>query len=203
MKNKLKKLLKENLNDRQRRILIIKECLEIDDILQISNITGISINHIYSELKKIKYLVRTKDQVPSTYPVPEKDSAIIYNNISKSVNDTSNTSVSIAESISENISQHKYNDRYLDIWEIYPKKTDKRSGERKFLLLLKKYSVEFLKGCVMNYLDSVRDREPDYIKSLAVFFGRDQHYLEYSEKEDEHMKVMDSEPDNSLKNLLN
>ena len=60
----------------------------------------------------------------------------------------------------------------------------------------------------MNYLDSgttekVRDRDPQYIKSLAVFFGRDQHFLDYQKQKEPVPEEPYQEEDNSIANLLN
>lgn len=203
MKTKLKELLKENLNDRQRRILISQECLGAKTVHKISEITGIPLNHVYSEMKTIRSVVRTADLVPSTEYGLEAKTAIIYNNISKAKE--INLCKSKTELEKESISPYNYNIKYLALYDLYPKKTDKRSGERKYLLLSKKYKHEEILRFIQNYLRTVSDREPEYIKSLAVFLGRDQHYLEYSDEEskEHHIEATKNNPINSLSNILN
>ena len=170
-----------NLSDRQRRILIAEDVLGIYGVERISGATGISMNHVYAELKAMK-----ESQVRSTYLVLTEDD-IKTKDLHVDSNETvTNTNEDNKPQLSINTNED-YNNNYLDIYNIYPKKTDKRRGEKLFKGLVKKgYSKSFLLQCVQNYLDSggnnrVRDRDPNYIKSIAVFLGPDQHFLEYSE----------------------
>ena len=204
MKSKLKAILKMNLSDRQRRILIAEDVLGIYGVERISGATGISINHVYAELKAMQ-----KSQVRSTYLVLTEDDI-------KPKDLHVDNSETITKTNEDNKPQlgintnEDYNNNYLDIYNIYPKKTDKRRGEKLFKGLVKKgYSKSFLLQCVQNYLESggnnrVRDRDPNYIKSIAVFLGPDQHFLEYSESSEPSQPPPEPfiDEDNSISNLL-
>jgi len=193
-----------NLSDRQRRILIAEDVLGIYGVEHISAITGISMNHVYAELKAMK-----ESQVRSTYLV------LTENDIKPKDLHVDNTKT-ITKTNEDNKPQlgintnEDYNNNYLDIYNIYPKKTDKRRGEKLFKGLVKKgYSKSFLLQCVQNYLESggnnrVRDRDPNYIKSIAVFLGPDQHFLEYSESSEPSQPPPEPfiDEDNSISNLL-
>ena len=193
-----------NLSDRQRRILIAEDVLGIYGVERISAVTGISINHVYAELKAMK-----ESQVRSTYLVLTE-----HDILTKDVHVDSNETITNAHGdnkpqLAINTNED-YNNNYLDIYNIYPKKTDKRRGEKLFKGLVKKgYTKAFLLQCVQNYLDSggnnrVRDRDPNYIKSIAVFLGPDQHFLEYSESSEPSQPPPEPfiEEDNSISNLL-
>ena len=192
-----------DLTDRQRRILLAEQCLGIYGVQNISRATGISINHVYSELSKMR-----QSQVRSTYSVlGEIDNKLYNDNLDSTVDKSSNDQSIAIEHVPSN--DHKYNNDYLDIYNKYPKRTEKMRGEREYKKLIKKgFAKEFLLQCVMNYLDSgttekVRDRDPQYIKSLAVFFGRDQHFLDYQKQEETVPEEPYQEEDNSIANLLN
>ena len=204
MKSKLKAILKMNLSDRQRRILIAEDVLGIYGVEHISGATGISINHVYAELKAMK-----ESQVRSTYLVLTEDD-IKPKDLHIDSNETvTNTNEDNKPQLGINTNED-YNNNYLDIYNIYPKKTDKRRGEKLFKGLVKKgYSKSFLLQCVQNYLESggnnrVRDRDPNYIKSIAVFLGPDQHFLEYSESSEPSQPPPEPfiDEDNSISNLL-
>ena len=193
-----------NLSDRQRRILIAEDVLGIYGVERISGATGISINHVYAELKAMK-----ESQVRSTYLVLTEDD-IKPKDLHVDSNETvTNTNENNKPQLGINTNED-YNNNYLDIYNIYPKKTDKRRGEKLFKGLVKKgYSKSFLLQCVQNYLDSggnnrVRDRDPNYIKSIAVFLGPDQHFLEYSESSEPSQPPPEPfiDEDNSISNLL-
>ena len=203
MKSKLKELLKMDLSDRQRRILICEHILGVYEPEKISTITGISINHVYAERKVMR------SQVRSTYLVLTEDD-IKTKDLHLDSNETiTNAHVDNKPQLGINTNED-YNNNYLDIYNIYPKKTDKRRGEKLFKGLVKKgYSKSFLLQCVQNYLDSggnnrVRDRDPNYIKSIAVFLGPDQHFLEYSESSEPSQPPPEPfiDEDNSISNLL-
>lgn len=193
-----------NLSDRQRRILIAEDVLGIYGVEHISAITGISMNHVYAELKAMK-----ESQVRSTYLVLTEDD-IKPKDLHVDSNETvTNTNEDNKPQLGINTNED-YNNNYLDIYNIYPKKTDKRRGEKLFKGLVKKgYSKSFLLQCVQNYLESggnnrVRDRDPNYIKSIAVFLGPDQHFLEYSESSEPSQPPPEPfiDEDNSISNLL-
>ena len=193
-----------NLSDRQRRILIAEDVLGIYGVERISGATGISINHVYAELKAMK-----ESQVRSTYLVLTEDD-IKPKDLHVDSNETvTNTNEDNKPQLGINTNED-YNNNYLDIYNIYPKKTDKRRGEKLFKGLVKKgYTKAFLLQCVQNYLDSggnnrVRDRDPNYIKSIAVFLGPDQHFLEYSESSEPSQPPPEPfiDEDNSISNLL-
>ena len=193
-----------NLSDRQRRILIAEDVLGIYGVEHISAITGISMNHVYAELKAMK-----ESQVRSTYLVLTEDD-IKPKDLHIDSNETvTNTNEDNKPQLGINTNED-YNNNYLDIYNIYPKKTDKRRGEKLFKGLVKKgYSKSFLLQCVQNYLESggnnrVRDRDPNYIKSIAVFLGPDQHFLEYSESSEPSQPPPEPfiDEDNSISNLL-
>ena len=101
-----------------------------------------------------------------------------------------------------------YNETFESLWKIYPKKMDKRNSERKYKSRLKEgYDPEFLSRCIDNYLNSedgngktIRDRDKHYIKSLAVFFGRDKIFLEFTEEKEEKQETQDENP---LSDVLN
>ena len=110
MKSKLKELIKMDLTDRQRRILLAEHCLGIYGVQNISRATGISINHVYSELSKMR-----QSQVRSTYSVLGEIDNKLYNDNLDSTVDKSSTNQSIAiEHVPSN--DHKYNNDYLDIY---------------------------------------------------------------------------------------
>jgi len=204
VKSKLKAILKMNLSDRQRRILIAEDVLGIYGVEHISAITGISMNHVYAELKAMK-----ESQVRSTYlvltehDIKPKDLHVDNTETITKTNEDNKPQLGIN-------TNEDYNNNYLDIYNIYPKKTDKRRGEKLFKGLVKKgYSKSFLLQCVQNYLESggnnrVRDRDPNYIKSIAVFLGPDQHFLEYSESSEPSQPPPEPfiDEDNSISNLL-
>jgi len=202
VKSKLKALLKMPLTDRQRRILIVEECLGIYEKEKIATITGISINHIYAELKAMK------SQVRSTYLVlTEQD---IYNNKDLHLDNNETVDNGVNKPQLALKTNEDYNKHYLDIYNIYPKKSDKRRGEKIFKQLLKKgHTKEFILQCVMNYLESggenrVKDRDPTYVKSIAVLLGPDEHYLEYAKSSDPDAPPKTYEDEtNSISNLLN
>lgn len=207
MKSKLKAILKMELSDRQRRILIAEDVLGIYGVERISAVTGISMNHVYTELKVMK-----ESQVRSTYLVLTE-----HDILTKDVDVDSNETITNMNADGDRIPPSKdntnvdvYSNDYIDIYTQYPKKTDKRRGEKVFKSLIKNgYSKSFLLQCVQNYLDSggnnrVRDRDPNYIKSLAVFLGPDQHFLEYSESSEPSQPPPKPfiDEDNSISNLL-
>lgn len=204
MKSKLKAILKMNLSDRQRRILIAEDVLGIYGVEHISAITGISMNHVYAELKAMK-----ESQVRSTYLVLTEDDIKPKDLHVDNTETVTNTNEDNKPQLGINTNED-YNNNYLDIYNIYPKKTDKRRGEKLFKGLVKKgYSKSFLLQCVQNYLESggnnrVRDRDPNYIKSIAVFLGPDQHFLEYSESSEPSQPPPEPfiDEDNSISNLL-
>ena len=204
MKSKLKAILKMNLSDRQRRILIAEDVLGIYGVEHISAITGISMNHVYAELKAMK-----ESQVRSTYLVLTEDDIKPKDLHVDNTETITNTNEDNKPQLGINTNED-YNNNYLDIYNIYPKKTDKRRGEKLFKGLVKKgYSKSFLLQCVQNYLESggnnrVRDRDPNYIKSIAVFLGPDQHFLEYSESSEPSQPSPEPfiDEDNSISNLL-
>ena len=193
-----------NLSDRQRRILIAEDVLGIYGVERISGATGISMNHVYAELKAMK-----ESQVRSTYLVLTEDDIKTKDLHVDNTETVTNTNEDNKPQLSINTNED-YNNNYLDIYNIYPKKTDKRRGEKLFKGLVKKgYSKSFLLQCVQNYLDSggnnrVRDRDPNYIKSIAVFLGPDQHFLEYSESSEPSQPPPERfiDEDNSISNLL-
>ena len=193
-----------NLSDRQRRILIAEDVLGIYGVERISGATGISINHVYAELKAMQ-----KSQVRSTYLVLTEDDIKPKDLHVDNTETVTNTNEDNKPQLGINTNED-YNNNYLDIYNIYPKKTDKRRGEKLFKGLVKKgYSKSFLLQCVQNYLDSggnnrVRDRDPNYIKSIAVFLGPDQHFLEYSESSEPSQPPPEPfiDEDNSISNLL-
>jgi len=204
VKSKLKAILKMNLSDRQRRILIAEDVLGIYGVEHISAITGISMNHVYAELKAMK-----ESQVRSTYLVLTEDDIKPKDLHVDNTETVTNTNEDNKPQLGINTNED-YNNNYLDIYNIYPKKTDKRRGEKLFKGLVKKgYSKSFLLQCVQNYLESggnnrVRDRDPNYIKSIAVFLGPDQHFLEYSESSEPSQPPPEPfiDEDNSISNLL-
>ena len=193
-----------NLSDRQRRILIAEDVLGIYGVERISAVTGISMNHVYAELKAMK-----ESQVRSTYLVLTEDDIKPKDLHVDNTETVTNTNEDNKPQLGINTNED-YNNNYLDIYNIYPKKTDKRRGEKLFKGLVKKgYSKSFLLQCVQNYLDSggnnrVRDRDPNYIKSIAVFLGPDQHFLEYSESSEPSQPPPEPfiDEDNSVSNLL-
>jgi len=193
-----------NLSDRQRRILIAEDVLGIYGVEHISAITGISMNHVYAELKAMK-----ESQVRSTYLVLTEDDIKPKDLHVDNTETVTNTNEDNKPQLGINTNED-YNNNYLDIYNIYPKKTDKRRGEKLFKGLVKKgYSKSFLLQCVQNYLESggnnrVRDRDPNYIKSIAVFLGPDQHFLEYSESSEPSQPPPEPfiDEDNSISNLL-
>ena len=193
-----------NLSDRQRRILIAEDVLGIYGVERISGATGISINHVYAELKAMK-----ESQVRSTYLVLTEDDIKPKDLHVDNTETVTKTNEDNKPQLGINTNED-YNNNYLDIYNIYPKKTDKRRGEKLFKGLVKKgYSKSFLLQCVQNYLESggnnrVRDRDPNYIKSIAVFLGPDQHFLEYSESSEPSQPPPESfiDEDNSISNLL-
>ena len=193
-----------NLSDRQRRILIAEDVLGIYGVERISGATGISINHVYAELKAMK-----ESQVRSTYLVLTEDDIKPKDLHVDNTETVTNTNEDNKPQLGINTNED-YNNNYLDIYNIYPKKTDKRRGEKLFKGLVKKgYSKSFLLQCVQNYLESggnnrVRDRDPNYIKSIAVFLGPDQHFLEYSESSEPSQPPPEPfiDEDNSISNLL-
>lgn len=207
MKSKLKAILKMELSDRQRRILIAEDVLGIYGVERISAVTGISINHVYAESKVMK-----ESQVRSTYLVLTE-----HDILTKDLHVDSNETITNMNADGDRIPPSKdntnvdvYSNDYIDIYTQYPKKTDKRRGEKVFKSLIKNgYSKSFLLQCVQNYLDSggnnrVRDRDPNYIKSLAVFLGPDRHFLEYSESSEPSQPPPEPfiDEDNSISNLL-
>ena len=192
-----------DLSDRQRRILICEHILGVYEPEKISTITGISINHVYAERKVMR------SQVRSTYLVLTEDD-IKTNDLHLDNTETiTNTNEDNKPQLGINTNEDN-NNHYLDIYNIYPKMTDKRRGEKLFKGLVKKgYSKSFLLQCVQNYLESggnnrVRDRDPNYIKSIAVFLGPDQHFLEYSESSEPSQPPPEPfiDEDNSISNLL-
>ena len=193
-----------NLSDRQRRILIAEDVLGIYGVEHISAITGISMNHVYAELKAMK-----ESQVRSTYLVLTEDDIKPKDLHVDNTETITKTNEDNKPQLGINTNED-YNNNYLDIYNIYPKKTDKRRGEKLFKGLVKKgYSKSFLLQCVQNYLESggnnrVRDRDPNYIKSIAVFLGPDQHFLEYSESSEPSQPTPEPfiDEDNSISNLL-
>ena len=193
-----------NLSDRQRRILIAEDFLGIYGVERISGATGISINHVYAELKAMQ-----KSQVRSTYLVLTEDDIKPKDLHVDNTETITKTNEDNKPQLGINTNED-YNNNYLDIYNIYPKKTDKRRGEKLFKGLVKKgYSKSFLLQCVQNYLESggnnrVRDRDPIYIKSIAVFLGPDQHFLEYSESSEPSQPPPEPfiDEDNSISNLL-
>ena len=193
-----------NLSDRQRRILIAEDVLGIYGVERISGATGISINHVYAELKAMQ-----KSQVRSTYLVLTEDDIKPKDLHVDNTETVTKTNEDNKPQLGINTNED-YNNNYLDIYNIYPKKTDKRRGEKLFKGLVKKgYSKSFLLQCVQNYLESggnnrVRDRDPNYIKSIAVFLGPDQHFLEYSESSEPSQPPPEPfiDEDNSISNLL-
>ena len=193
-----------NLSDRQRRILIAEDVLGIYGVERISGATGISINHVYAELKAMK-----ESQVRSTYLVLTEDDIKPKDLHVDNTETVTKTNEDNKPQLGINTNED-YNNNYLDIYNIYPKKTDKRRGEKLFKGLVKKgYSKSFLLQCVQNYLESggnnrVRDRDPNYIKSIAVFLGPDQHFLEYSESSEPSQPPPEPfiDEDNSISNLL-
>ena len=192
-----------DLSDRQRRILICEHILGVYEPEKISTITGISINHVYAERKVMR------SQVRSTYLVLTEDDIKTKDLHLDNTETVTNTNEDNKPQLGINTNED-YNNNYLDIYNIYPKKTDKRRGEKLFKGLVKKgYSKSFLLQCVQNYLESggnnrVRDRDPNYIKSIAVFLGPDQHFLEYSESSEPSQPPPESfiDEDNSISNLL-
>ena len=193
-----------NLSDRQRRILIAEDVLGIYGVEHISAITGISMNHVYAELKAMK-----ESQVRSTYLVLTEDDIKTKDLHVDNTETVTKTNEDNKPQLGINTNEDN-NNHYLDIYNIYPKKTDKRRGEKLFKVLVKKgYSKSFLLQCVQNYLKSggnnrVRDRDPNYIKSIAVFLGPDQHFLEYSESSEPSQPSPEPfiDEDNSISNLL-
>ena len=192
-----------DLSDRQRRILICEHILGVYEPEKISTITGISINHVYAERKVIRSQVRSTYLVLTEDDIKTKDLHVDNNETVTNAHEDNKPQLGIN-------TNEDYNNNYLDIYNIYPKKTDKRRGEKLFKGLVKKgYSKSFLLQCVQNYLDSggnnrVRDRDPNYIKSIAVFLGPDQHFLEYSESSEPSQPPPEPfiDEDNSISNLL-
>ena len=192
-----------DLSDRQRRILICEHILGVYEPEKISTITGISINHVYAERKVMRSQVRSTYLVLTEDDIKTKDLHVDNTETITKTNEDNKPQLGIN-------TNEDYNNNYLDIYNIYPKKTDKRRGEKLFKGLVKKgYSKSFLLQCVQNYLDSggnnrVRDRDPNYIKSIAVFLGPDQHFLEYSESSEPSQPPPEPfiDEDNSISNLL-
>ena len=192
-----------DLSDRQRRILICEHILGVYEPEKISTITGISINHVYAERKVMRSQVRSTYLVLTEDDIKTKDLHVDNTETITNTNEDNKPQLGIN-------TNEDYNNNYLDIYNIYPKKTDKRRGEKLFKGLVKKgYSKSFLLQCVQNYLESggnnrVRDRDPIYIKSIAVFLGPDQHFLEYSESSEPSQPPPEPfiDDENSISNLL-
>ena len=214
MKSKLKAILKMNLSDRQRRILIAEDVLGIYGVERISGATGISINHVYAELKVMK-----ESQVRSTYLVLTEDDIKPKDLHVDNTETVTNAHVDNKPQLGINTNEDN-NNHYLDIYNIYPKKKDKKRGEQVFKGLIKKgYSKSFLLQCIENYLDSndngeesiradpgkrVRDRDPNHIKALPVLLGPNEYFLEFKKLEGPKEKPIEPfiDEDNSISNLL-
>tara|TARA_R100000808_G_scaffold2671_1_gene10276 strand:+ start:245 stop:868 length:624 start_codon:yes stop_codon:yes gene_type:complete len=206
VKSKLKAILKMNLSDRQRRILIAEDVLGIYGVEHISAVTGISMNHVYAELKAMK-----ESQVRSTYLVLTEDDIKPKDLHVDNTETVTNAHVDNKPQLGiKSKRSYKFNDDYIDIYSKYPKQVDKQRGDKNYRKLVKEgYTKSFLLQCVENYLNSgdktkVRDRDVDYIKSLANFFGTDQVFLEYKETSTSLRPPPEPfiDEDNSISNLL-
>jgi hypothetical protein len=206
VKSKLKAILKMNLSDRQRRILIAEDVLGIYGVERISGATGISINHVYAELKAMK-----ESQVRSTYLVLTEDDIKPKDLHVDNTETVTNAHVNNKPQLGiKSKRSYKFNDDYIDIYSTYPKQADKQRGDKNYRKLIKEgYTKSFLLQCVENYLNSgdktkVRDRDVDYIKSLANFFGQDQVFLDYKETSTSLRPPPEPfiDEDNSISNLL-
>jgi len=196
--SKLKELLKmPNLSDRQRRILIAEDVLGIYGVEKISLATGISINHVYSELRKMG-----KSQVRSTYLVLGD----IYNNKPQL---DSNETIKVEPQSTKKTNEVKYSDEYLEIYSLWPKKEEKSLGFKAYKKLLKNgHTKLFLLQCVQNYLESggdnkVKDRDPQYVKGIAKFFNQEL-FMDYAKSSDPSAPEPKPfiEEDNSISKLL-
>ena len=195
-----------NLSDRQRRILIAEDVLGIYGVERISGATGISINHVYAELKAMK-----ESQVRSTYLVLTEDDIKPKDLHVDNTETVTNAHVDNKPQLGiKSKRSYKFNDDYIDIYSKYPKQADKQRGDKNYRKLVKEgYTKSFLLQCVENYLNSgdktkVRDRDVDYIKSLANFFGQDQVFLDYKETSTSLRPPPEPfiDDENSISNLL-
>ena len=202
-----------DLSDRQRRILICEHILGVYEPEKISTITGISINHVYAERKVMRSQVRSTYLVLTEDDIKTKDLHVDNSETITKTNEDNKPQLGIN-------TNEDNNNHYLDIYNIYPKKKDKKRGEQVFNGLIKKgYSKAFLLQCIENYLDSndngeesiradpgkrVRDREPNHIKALPVLLGPQEYFLEFKNLDGPKDKPIEPfiDEDNSISNLL-
>ena len=194
-----------DLSDRQRRILICEHILGVYEPEKISTITGISINHVYAERKVMRSQVRSTYMVLTEDDIKPKDLHVDSNETVTNAHIDNKPQLGIKSKRS-----YKFNDDYIDIYSKYPKQAYKQRGDKNYLKLIKEGDTKsFLLQCVENYLNSgdktkVRDRDVDYIKSLANFFGQDQVFLDYKETSTSLRPPPEPfiDEDNSISNLL-
>ena len=101
-----------NLSDRQRRILIAEDVLGIYGVERISGATGISINHVYAELKAMK-----ESQVRSTYLVLTEDDIKPKDLHLDNTETITKTNEDNKPQLGINTNED-YNNNYLDIYNI-------------------------------------------------------------------------------------
>ena len=71
-------------------------------------------------------------------------------------------------------------DRFGQVWEIYPRKVEKQRALRAFVARLRAgASFDDLQAATTHYAESVAGQDPKYIKHAATFFGPDEPFRDY------------------------
>ena len=87
-----------------------------------------------------------------------------------------------------------YEEEFLKIWQLYPRKNGKKHAQRCFNALINKHTVEEIKRAVLRYAESVKEKDPKFIKLGSSFFqSRIYDYFDDNYElmvKDEHKKVI-------------
>ena len=90
-----------------------------------------------------------------------------------------------------------YEEEFLKIWQLYPRKNGKKLAQRYFNALINKHTVEEIKRAVLRYTESVKGKYLKFIKLGSSFFqSRIYDYFDDNYElmvKDEHKRLYQSQ----------
>lgn len=115
------------------------------------------------------------------------------NNRGAPANDADTVPATSAGSLNKNKNNNInvcYPGDFEEIWELWPKRVEKKGAYKKYKSTLAKgVSSKTIKDCVVNYIETVTDVK--YCKMLKTYLGPDEPWRDYIERPEESSKNYD------------